>query len=153
LAAGRLADAAAEVRTALRTAQELDAHAYSATAYSILSVVELRRGHVDAASRYLTGRSGTGPQFPDLYARSETAFARALVTEAGEGRAAALADLPQLGRAIASRPGSLVVTRPSWRGWRVRRWPRVNSTSPATRLVPPWPRPPLTPTCRPSPRR
>ena len=107
LAAGRLADAAADARAALAIAQALGAYGYAATAHSVLSIIELRRGDLAAAARHLAGRPATGPQFADIYARTETTAAEAQNTEARDGPAAALGRLRQLCADLAARPGLL----------------------------------------------
>jgi hypothetical protein len=82
LAGGRLADAAADAQAALAIARALNAHGYTTTAHSVLSVIELRRGDIAAAAQHLADRPATGPQFADLYARAETTVAEAQITEA-----------------------------------------------------------------------
>ena len=108
LAAGRLADAAADGQAALATARALGAHGYAATAHTVLSVIELRRGDIAAATQHLTARPAGDPQFADLYARAETTTAQAQITEAREGPAAALSHLRQLCADLEGRPGLLV---------------------------------------------
>ena len=60
LAAGRLADAAADGHAALAIAQALGAHGYAATAHSVLSMIELRRGDIAAAIQHLDCRPAAG---------------------------------------------------------------------------------------------
>jgi tetratricopeptide (TPR) repeat protein len=119
LAAGRLAEAAAEARAALAVARDLRAHGYTATAHSVLSVIELRRGDIAAAAQHLTSRPATSPQFADLYARAETTMAEAQITEAREGPAAALCHLRQLCADLEARPG-LLVGDPALAAWLAR---------------------------------
>ena len=119
LASGRLAEAAADARAALATAQALGAHGYAATAYSVLSVIELRHGDLAAAAQYLAGRSGTSPQFADLFARPETAAARAELTEARDGPAAALDQIRGLCADLEARRWSLLGD-PALAGWLAR---------------------------------
>jgi DNA-binding CsgD family transcriptional regulator len=108
LAAGRLADAAADGQAALATARALGAHGYAATAHTVLSVIELRRGDIAAATQHLAARPAGDPQFADLYARAETTTAQAQITEARDGPAAALGHLRQLCADLEARPGLLV---------------------------------------------
>ena len=61
LAAGRLAEAAADAQAALAIARALGAHGYAATAHSVLSVIELRRGDIAAAAQHLACRPATEP--------------------------------------------------------------------------------------------
>ncbi len=108
LAAGRLADAATDAQTALDIARALGAYRYAATAHSVLSVIELRRGDIAAAAQHLASRPATGPQFTDIYARAETTAAEAQITEARDGPAAALGPLRQVYADLAARPGLLL---------------------------------------------
>jgi DNA-binding CsgD family transcriptional regulator len=96
LAAGRLTDAAAAAQAAVAIAEALGAQGYAAAAYSVLGVIELRRGDIAAAAQHVACRPATGPQFADIYARPETAVAEAQITEALDGPAAALSHLRQL---------------------------------------------------------
>jgi DNA-binding CsgD family transcriptional regulator len=108
LAAGRPGDAAAVGHAALAAALTTGAHSYAATARSVLSVIELRRGDVAAAARHLGYRAKSGPQLADGYARAETAMASAMITEARDGAAATLSQLLQLGADLPARPGFLL---------------------------------------------
>jgi DNA-binding NarL/FixJ family response regulator len=119
LAAGRLPAAAADGHAALAIAQDLGAHGYAATAHSVLSVLELRRGDLAAAALHLARRPVTSPQFADLYARTETATAEAQLTEARDGPAAALDRLSRLRADLQARPG-LLVGDPAVAAWLVR---------------------------------
>jgi len=119
LAAGRLAEAAAEGHAAADIARSLGAHGYAATAHSLLSVIELRRGDIAAAARHLACRPAANPQFADVYARPEAAMAQAQVTEAREGPAAALGYLRQLQADLDARPGTLLGD-PALAAWLVR---------------------------------
>ena len=107
LAAGRLAEAAADGKTAVASAQALSAHGYAAAAHAVVAVIELRRGDLAAAAQHLTSRPAAGPQFADLYARAETTMAEAQVTEARAGPTAALGHLRQLCADLEDRPGLL----------------------------------------------
>ena len=119
LAAGRPAEAAADAQAALAVARALGAHGYAATAHSVLSVIELRRGDITAAAQHLASRPATGPQFADLYARPETTAAEAQVTEARDGPAAALGLLRQLCADLETRPG-LLLGDPAMAAWLAR---------------------------------
>ena len=119
LAAGRLADAAADAQAALDLARDLGAHGYTATAHCVLSVIELRRGDLAAAARHLACRPAPGPQFADLYARPETTMAEAQVTEARDGPAAALGHLRRLRAELEARP-RLLPGDPTLAAWLVR---------------------------------
>ena len=119
LAAGRLAEAAADGRAALAIARALGAHGYAATAHSVLSVIELRRGDIAAAAQHLAGRPATSPQFADIYARPETILAEAQITEARDGPAAALGRLRQLCADLEARPG-LLLGDPALAAWLAR---------------------------------
>jgi DNA-binding CsgD family transcriptional regulator len=119
LAVGRLAEAAAEGHAAADIARSLGAHGYAATAHSLLSVIELRRGDIAAAARHLACRPAANPQFADVYARPEAAMAQAQVTEAREGPAAALGYLRQLQADLDARPGTLLGD-PALAAWLVR---------------------------------
>jgi DNA-binding CsgD family transcriptional regulator len=119
LAGGRLADATADARAALATARDLGAHGYAATAHSVLSVIELRRGDIAAAARHLADRPAMSPQFADSYARPETTLAEAQLTEARDGPAAALGRLRQLCADLPARPG-LLLGDPALAAWMTR---------------------------------
>jgi DNA-binding CsgD family transcriptional regulator len=119
LAAGRLPAAAAEGHAALAIAQDLGAHGYAATAHSVLSVIELRRGDLAAAALHLARRPVASPQFADLYARTETTTAEARLTEARDGPAAALGHLRRLRADLQARPG-LLAGDPAVAAWLVR---------------------------------
>ena len=119
LAGGRLADAAADAQAALAIARALNAHGYTTTAHSVLSVIELRRGDIAAAAQHLADRPATSPQFADLYARPETTVAEAQITEARDGPAAALGHLRQLCADLPARPG-LLLGDPALAAWLAR---------------------------------
>jgi DNA-binding CsgD family transcriptional regulator len=119
LAAGRLAEAAAEAQAALVTAKSLGADGYAATARSVLSVIELRRGDITAAAQHLASRPAIGPQLADIYARPETAAAEAQISEARDGPAAALGCLRHLCASLEDRPG-LLFGDPALAVWLVR---------------------------------
>ena len=112
LAAGRLADAAAEAEAALATAQTLAAHGYAWVARSVLGMIALRRGDLAAAARHIASRPASTP-FAGIYARGETTLAQAQITEARTGPAAALglirdicADLPAHRGLLAAEPAA-----------------------------------------------
>jgi DNA-binding CsgD family transcriptional regulator len=119
LAAGRLADAAADGQAALAIARALGAHGYAAAAHSVLSVIELRRGDIAAAARHIARRPATSPQFADIYARPETSAAEAQITEARDGPAAALGHVRQLCADLEARPG-LLAGDPALAAWLAR---------------------------------
>ena len=119
LAAGRLADAAADAQAARVIARDLGAHGYAATAHSVLSVIELRRGDIAAAAQHIACRPATSPQFADIYARPETIAAEAQITEARDGPAAALGHLRQLCAGLEARPG-LLLGDPALAAWLAR---------------------------------
>ena len=119
LAVGRLADAADDGQSALDIARALGAHGYAATAHSLLSVIELRRGDITAAAAHIASRPAAGPQFADIYARAETTVAEAQLTEARDGPTAALGCLRQLCADLPVRPGRLLGD-PSLAAWLAR---------------------------------
>jgi DNA-binding CsgD family transcriptional regulator len=119
LAAGRLADAAADGHAALGIAEGTGAHGYAATAHSVLAMIELRRGGIAAAAQHLASRPAASPQFADLYARSETMLTEARITEALDGPAAALGRIFQLCADLRARPG-LLLGDPALPAWLVR---------------------------------
>ena len=119
LAAGRLADATVDGESALAIARAVGAHGYAATAHSVLSVIELRRGDIMAAARHIACLPASRPQFPDIYARPETAVAHVLVIEARDGPAAALGYLRDLGASLPTRPG-LLLGDPALAAWLAR---------------------------------
>jgi DNA-binding CsgD family transcriptional regulator len=108
LAAGRLDAAGPEAATALAQAQALGAHSYAAAARSVLAVIELRRGDVEAAARHISSRPVSGSHFADIYARSESSLAEAQVVEASYGPAAALRCLAACHANLPGRPGPLL---------------------------------------------
>jgi DNA-binding CsgD family transcriptional regulator len=119
VAAGRLAAAAADAQTALDIAQTLGAHGYTATARSVLGLIELRRGDIAAAAQHIARRPATGPQAADIYARPETTLAEAQVAEARDGPAAALGLLGPLRADLQDRPG-LLLGDPALAAWLTR---------------------------------
>jgi len=118
LAAGRLAEAAAECESALMIARDLGALGYAATAGSVLCVIELRRGDIMAAE-HAACRPVAGPQFADIYARPEAAMAHAQVTEARDGPSAVLSNVRQVVADLRSLPG-LLVGDPALAAWLAR---------------------------------
>jgi DNA-binding CsgD family transcriptional regulator/tetratricopeptide (TPR) repeat protein len=116
LAVGRLADAAADGRAALAMARVLGADGYAATAHCVLGVIELRCGDIAAAAGHIAARPASGPQFADIYARTETTVARAQVAEARDGPAAVLGHLRPLCADLETRPGMLLgdPALPAW---------------------------------------
>ncbi|MEV4077312.1 helix-turn-helix transcriptional regulator [Nonomuraea fuscirosea] len=119
LAAGRLADAAAEAGAARAAAESQGAYGYAATAHCVLSVIELRRGDLAAAARHLSARPAAGPQFADIYARTESLMAEAQLAEALDGADAALGHVRRLGIDLHARPG-LLLGDPTAAAWLAR---------------------------------
>ena len=119
LAAGQLADAAADGHVALTIAQAIGAHGYAATAHSVLSMIELRAGDLATAAAHIASRTAVGRQFADLYARSETIAIGAQVAEARDGPAATLDHLHKLCADLRVRPGFLLGD-PALAAWLVR---------------------------------
>ena len=119
LAAGRLADAAADGHAALAIAQALGRA-------RVRRDRAQRAGRDRAAPRRPRGRGPAhrrrptaGPQFADIYARAETIVAEAQVTEARDGPAAALGCLRQLCAELPTRPG-LLLGDPALAAWLAR---------------------------------
>ncbi len=119
LARGHLPEAGAAGQAALAVAQDLGAYGYAATAHSVLSVIELRRGDIAAAARHLACRAPIGSQFADFYARAETLVAEAQVTEARDGPAAARGHLRPARAGLQARPG-LLLGDPGLAAWLAR---------------------------------
>jgi DNA-binding CsgD family transcriptional regulator len=119
LAAGRLADAAAEAQAALATAGALGARGYAATARSVLATIELRRGDIAAAAQHIASRPADSPQFADIYARPDALLAEAQITEARDGPASVLGHLRRLGAGLQAHPG-LLLGDPAAAAWLVR---------------------------------
>ena len=119
LAAGRLDAAAADGQAALAIARTLGAHGYEATAHSVLSMIELRRGDIAAATQHIACRPAGSAQFADIYARPETIAAEAQIAEAREGPAAVLSLLRQLRADLEARPG-LLLGDPALAAWLAR---------------------------------
>jgi len=119
LTAGRLAEATADAQAALAIARDLGAHGYVATAHSVLSVIELRRGNIAVAAQHIACRPVPGPQFADIYARAETTVAEAQIAEACDGPAAALGHLCQFRAGLRARPG-LLLGDPALAAWLAR---------------------------------
>jgi DNA-binding CsgD family transcriptional regulator len=93
LAAGRLADAAADGHAALGIAEGSGAHGYAATAHSVLALIELRRGDIAAATRHLACRPAASPivQTTGAHGYAATAHRGPSVIEPRGGDAAAAA--------------------------------------------------------------
>lgn len=119
LAAGRMADAAADAEAALAIARDLGAHGYAAVASCVLSVIALRRGDLAAATQHIACRTASSPQFADIYARAETAVAQAQITEARDGPAAAVGCFGSLGAHLPGRRG-LLLGDPALAAWLAR---------------------------------
>ena len=119
LAAGRLADAAAEGQAAVTLAQALGAHSYTSAVHGVLSVIELRRGDLAAAAQHIACRTIASPQFADIYAQSETAAAQAQIIEARHGPSAVLPGIRRLCADLPARPG-LLLGDPALAAWLTR---------------------------------
>ena len=119
LAVGQLAAAATEAQAALAHAHATEAYSYAATARSVLGVIELRRGDVEAAARHISSRPVSGPHFADIYARPESALAEAQIVEARDGPAAALRCIGDFCADLPGRPGPLLAD-PALAAWLVR---------------------------------
>ena len=119
LAAGRLAAAGSEAAAALAHAETLGAHSYAAAARNVLAVIELRRGDVEAATRHISSRPVSRPQFADIYARAESSLAEAQVVEARAGPAAALGTVAAFCADLPGRPG-LLLGDPALAAWLAR---------------------------------
>jgi hypothetical protein len=119
LAAGRLADAAAEAEAALATAQTLAAHGYAGVARSVLGMIALRRGDLAAAERHIASRPASMPQFAGIYARAETTLAQAQITEARRGPAAALSLVRDICAGLPAHRG-LLAAEPAAAAWLIR---------------------------------
>ena len=139
LAAGRLADAAADGQAALAIARALGAHGYAAAAHSVLSVIELRRGDIAAAARHLASRPAASPQFADLYARPETTRPRRRSPKRAMARPPPLASSASSAPIWRPGPGSCSAT-PLWPpGWLAPPWPRATASWPPAPPAPPRP--------------
>jgi len=119
LAVGQLAEAAAAGQAALDTARDLGARGYAATAHSVMSVIELRRGDLAAAVQHIARRPVMSPQFADLYAHPETTVAEARIAETRDGPTAALGFLRDLCADLEARPG-LLLGDPGFAAWLAR---------------------------------
>jgi DNA-binding CsgD family transcriptional regulator len=134
LAAGRLAEAAADGQAALATATDLGAAGYAATAHSLLAMIELRRGEISAAAQHIADRGPAGPQFADLYARTDSVAGQMLVTEAEEGLAGAFDQVRRLCADLESRPG-LLAGDPALAAWLARAALAAEDTDLAARVA------------------
>jgi len=73
-----------------------------------------------ALALHLARRPIAGPQFAELYARTETTTAEAQITEARDGPAVALSRLRRLRADLQARPGLLLAGDPAVAAWLVR---------------------------------
>jgi DNA-binding CsgD family transcriptional regulator len=119
LANGKLADAATVSQAALATAEALGVHGYASTARSVLAVIALRRGDIAAAAGHIATRSAQMPHFPGLYARIESTVAKAQVSEARDGPAAAIASIHRFFAGLPAHRG-LLLGDPALTAWVVR---------------------------------
>jgi DNA-binding CsgD family transcriptional regulator/tetratricopeptide (TPR) repeat protein len=119
LANGRLPDAGAAGQAALASAETLGADGYASTARCVLAVIALRRGDVAAAAEHIAGLPVPVPQFPGLYAPTETTLAQAQISEARHGPAAAIDHIRQAGAGLPAHQG-LLAGDPALAAWLVR---------------------------------
>jgi DNA-binding CsgD family transcriptional regulator/tetratricopeptide (TPR) repeat protein len=119
LAAGRWPDAAAAGLAALDTAEELGAHGYAATAHCVLGLTALRRGDLAAAAHHIASCTEAMPHFAGLYARAETTFARAQISEACDDLPAAIGHIRQVCADLPAQRG-LLLGEPTVAAWLVR---------------------------------
>ena len=119
LANGRLADADAAGQAALASAETLGASGYASTAHCVLAMIALRHGDVAAAAQHIAGLPAPVPHSPGLYARTETTVARAQITEARDGPAAAISHIRQVGAGLPACQG-LLAGDPALAAWLVR---------------------------------
>ena len=119
LAAGRLADAAAEAEAALASAETLAAHGHAWVARSVLGMIALRRGDLAAAARHIASRPAPMPQPAGIYARAETALAEAQIAEARTGPVAALSLVRDICAGLPARRG-LLAAEPAAAAWLIR---------------------------------
>jgi DNA-binding NarL/FixJ family response regulator len=82
-------------------------------------VIALRRGDVAAAVQHIASLPAPIPQFPGLYARTETTLAQAQITEARDGPAAAISHIRQAGTGLPAHHG-LLSGDPALAAWLVR---------------------------------
>jgi DNA-binding CsgD family transcriptional regulator len=119
LAAGRADEAAADAQAARDLAQGCGAGGLAAAACCVLAVTALRRGDLAAGARHLADRPVAGPQFADVYARAETAFAAVQVSEARDGAVAVAERIRELAERLGDRPG-LLLGDPAAAAWLAR---------------------------------
>jgi DNA-binding NarL/FixJ family response regulator len=119
LANGRLPDADAAGQAALASAETLGADGYASTARCVLAVIALRRGDVAAAAQHIASLPAPIPQFPGLYARTETTLTQAQIAEARDGPAAAISHIHQAGTGLPAHHG-LLSGAPAHAAWLVR---------------------------------
>jgi DNA-binding CsgD family transcriptional regulator len=107
LAEGRLCEAAAEGEAALAIAGAFAAHGFASVAHSVLGVIALRRGDLEAAAQHIASRRIPAPPVADAYARAETTVAEAQIAEARNGPAAALGRIREVCADLPARRGVL----------------------------------------------
>ena len=93
LANGRLPHADAAGQAALATAETLGADGYAWTAHGVLAAIALRRGDIAAAAEHIASVPASMQHLPGRYALAETVVAKAQITEARDGPAAALSHI------------------------------------------------------------
>jgi DNA-binding NarL/FixJ family response regulator len=119
LGRGRLADAADVGQDTLETAETLGAHGYAAAAHCVLGLIALRRGDPSAAAHHIACHTAAVPHFPGWYARAETTFAQAQVSEAHDSPAAAVGHIRPICADLPRAPG-LLLGDPTAAAWLVR---------------------------------
>ena len=119
LANGRLPEADAAGQAALASAETLGADGYASAAHCVLAVIALRRGDLAAAAQHIADLPAPIPNFPGLYARTETTLAQAQIIEAREGPAAAIRYIRQAGTGLPAHQG-LLSGDPALAAWLVR---------------------------------
>jgi DNA-binding NarL/FixJ family response regulator len=117
LAQGHLEAADVAGQAALTEADRLGADGYVSTARCVLAFVALRRGDVAAAAQRITDLADYPP--PSLYARPETALARAQVIEARQGPTAAISHLRRSDQSVTTAR-AVLLGDPSVAAWLVR---------------------------------
>jgi DNA-binding CsgD family transcriptional regulator len=108
LVCGQLADADAEARGALATAETLGAHGYAAAAHRVLGLIALRRGDIAAAAHHIACQTEAMPPYASPYARTKTALLQARICAVRDNAAAAVGDIRQACANLMSHRGLLL---------------------------------------------
>ena len=128
LAAGDLTAATAAAESGLAVAESLGAHGHAETAHCVLGTIAFRQGDLTTAALHVAGNSAAGnsaagssvagdsvagdgnpgPHFAARYARAELSMARARVSEAQHGPAAALALIQPVCEGLPAHRGLLL---------------------------------------------